>query len=124
MLYEVMGWQGPITYRQYLVWIDWSNHDMNFPSRQEYYLMQVACEVRRGWVTGKPSEVTLNDMRLKFTVPKPSPSQTSNSPPLFPQEDNLALAKWGHALGINVETPESERGPEWGIPKPWKGKKT
>ena len=40
-------------------------------TREEHYLAQIACEVRRSFVK-KPQSVKLEDFLLKFTAVKPS----------------------------------------------------
>lgn len=37
-----MGWDGPMTERQYLVWLAWLYEDYNRPSRADYYALKVA----------------------------------------------------------------------------------
>lgn len=41
-LHELMGWQGPMTERQYVTWIAWLNENYNHPSRADYYALKIA----------------------------------------------------------------------------------
>ena len=65
-----MGWPGPMTHRQYLLWRVWSQEQWNRPSRSDHYLMAVARELRAlpHLVWGEqPPESTLDDLRVSFT---------------------------------------------------------
>lgn len=42
----MMGWPGPMTYRQYLAWEAWLEQEMNNPGRLEFYLMRLMWETR------------------------------------------------------------------------------
>lgn len=62
-----MGWQGPLTHRQYVCWNEWLNFVRpNQPSPTEYYLMQVAAEQRRGYVKN-PRNVKMASFRIRVT---------------------------------------------------------
>jgi hypothetical protein len=61
-----MGWEGPITHRQYLVWIEWLDMQYDYPSRADYYEMQTAAEVCRMRVGKKASTIKLESMRIRF----------------------------------------------------------
>lgn len=50
-----MGWDGPLTDRQFLVWQAWLDEDYNHPSRGDLYLMQVAHEARYSAASRKPA---------------------------------------------------------------------
>lgn len=54
-----------MSHREHLVQLAYSQEELNHPGRIEYYLMAIACEVRR--VLAKdPSRHKLDDMRLEF----------------------------------------------------------
>lgn len=46
-------------------WQEFNLISMNTPSRSDYYLAQIACEVRRGNVK-KPAAVALDHLLIKF----------------------------------------------------------
>lgn len=58
-----MGWPGPMTYLQMLVWLEWLKSEWNEPDRTDHYLMQIAAYVKAS-STGK--SVDLNSMRIPF----------------------------------------------------------
>lgn len=55
------------THREYLVWMAWLRDRLNHPGLTEYYLMQIAMEVRRV-LSNKPSSIRLEQFKLKFNV--------------------------------------------------------
>jgi hypothetical protein len=60
-----MGWDGPLTHRQFIVWQVWLNQQKNMPSRDNYYQMQIAREVRRQY-SKKPNKVQTEEFKIKF----------------------------------------------------------
>jgi hypothetical protein len=72
-----MGWDGPVTHRQLIVWKEYFRLEMDRPSRTDFYLMRVAFEAfysQRKY----PNNIDLEPFRLKFTSPPPdAPSQGS-----------------------------------------------
>lgn len=76
-----MGWPGPVTHRQFLAWQAWFTFSVNDPGRIEYYLMQIAMEVRRGHVK-KPNSLKMDQFKLNFKAgeeesnPKPKRRMT------------------------------------------------
>jgi hypothetical protein len=68
-----------MSHREYLTRLAWLEEQWNIPSLTHHYLMQVAQEVRRGWIK-KPSTVKSEHFRLKFTsVTKESKSKSSET---------------------------------------------
>lgn len=60
-----MGWEEPLTHRQFLAWQEWLNLQWNEPDRTDHYLMQVSYDIRR--VNAKnPSRVKYKDTRITF----------------------------------------------------------
>ncbi len=68
-LHDLMGWEGPMTHRQFTAWMRWLSVDSKRPKLTDYYLMQVACEVRRKFMRN-PGSVKIKEMRLKFDQTK------------------------------------------------------
>lgn len=60
-----MGWDGPLTHRQFFVWQQWLSDQFEKPSRTDFYLMQVAAEVRKLF-NKNPASVDINNMKLKW----------------------------------------------------------
>jgi hypothetical protein len=66
-----MGWEGPMTNRQFTAWSYWLAESWNNPTRTDNYLMQIACEVRRV-LSKRPKSVQMQHFKLKFgTTQKP-----------------------------------------------------
>lgn len=104
MLHEVLGWDGPMTHRQLLAWDAFFEADWNTPSKDNYYVMAVAAEVRRV-LHNKPKEVELDHFKLKFGIPKPVRPMTT--------EEKIAAmeaskASWKVVLGVGIPEPRTE----------------
>jgi hypothetical protein len=54
--------------RQLLAWLKWLDEQMSTPDRGDWYLMQIACEVRR-FMMKDPGRVKPEDFRLRFERP-------------------------------------------------------
>lgn len=68
-LHEIMGWPGPMTHRQFLVWQAWLDKEWNVPSRSDWYAMQTAREVLcSGQDKEYRAKVSAGDFRMPFTV--------------------------------------------------------
>lgn len=53
------------THRQFMVALQWLRDQWENPDRTDYYLMQIAAEVRRGNAKN-PRSVDANDFKMKF----------------------------------------------------------
>lgn len=71
-----MGWDGPLTHRQYLVWQTWLAGEWNKPSRTDHYLMQIAFYILRSNVT-TPKRVLMEDQKIEFIIGN-KPKKTTN----------------------------------------------
>jgi len=60
-----MGWQGPLTHRQAIVWQAYLEDQWERPSRSDFYLMQIACEAAYS-NRKRPSKVKLDAFRIEF----------------------------------------------------------
>lgn len=60
-----MGWHGPMTHRQFRVWKQWLLNENNRPDRTDYYLMQIAAEIRKPNVKNH-RRVKIGDFKLVF----------------------------------------------------------
>lgn len=93
-LHEVMGWEGPMTHRQYLAWRYWLAEDRNAVGKQEAYLMQIACEVRRV-LHSSPSNVKISDFKLTFETGRHTPESEAT-----PEEaSRVSKLRWLGAFG-------------------------
>jgi hypothetical protein len=61
-----MGWKGPVTHWQFIVWQVWLEQEWNKPSRTDHYLMQLNATVR-GLVS--KDRTSLSDLQIKFQLP-------------------------------------------------------
>ena len=86
-----MGWHGPVTLRQYMVWMAWLDEDYNHPTRTDFYLMQVALDAIRPWTKQK---LTLADFKLEFGK---ASRRESRKPTVEEIEANKL--QWAKALG-------------------------
>jgi hypothetical protein len=67
-LHELMGWPGPLTYRQYKTWEAWLEAEWNRPSRTDHYLMQLNATLIA--VNSKArANVKLDKQRIPFVTP-------------------------------------------------------
>jgi hypothetical protein len=76
-LSEVLGWRGPLTYRQFLVLLAWIEIQYDRPSRTDYYLMAQTMEIRSvAGMFSKRRSVRMRDFVLDFgTRAKPKLSE-------------------------------------------------
>jgi hypothetical protein len=68
MLHELMGWEGPMTHRQFLTWRAWQAEEWNKPSRADYYARQAAGESRRSVMKDPRQAIDLNGLKIPFSV--------------------------------------------------------
>lgn len=91
-IHELLGWRGPMTHRQFKAWQEWEREQWNHPSRDNWYEMQTACEVRRVLMKDK-SATTPQDFKMRFVDPKPVQSS--------PQEGGRAKDKYVSKVAIS-----------------------
>lgn len=91
-----MGWPGPITHRQFVVWEAWLKEEWDKPNRGDNYLMLVAAWVRR---LSENCEVDVDRMKLKFkwktlaeALPELSPEEKAKQESEFYRQRFLTLA--------------------------------
>ncbi len=88
-LHELMGWPGPMTHIQFVMWQDWLRHEMDVPSRSDHYLMQIASEVHK--TKFKPEDT--NKFKMKFShEPAPDPKNLPFPPLTKEQIVNIRAA--------------------------------
>lgn len=59
-LHELMGWDGPMTHRQFLAWQAWQRMDIEQPQRAEIVYSMQAAQAAGGYKT------SLQDHRIEF----------------------------------------------------------
>jgi hypothetical protein len=90
------------TYREYQMLMQWLEMEFDRPDRIDYYLMQIAAEVRRGNVK-KPNSVKMEKFHLKFTHQRRRPKTQE-------EIDRITVAsqaRWMSAVGMTAVPKES-----------------
>jgi ribosomal protein S19E (S16A) len=82
------------TERELKTWLAWLDMQWNTPERSDWYLMQVACEVKRVLMKN-PQSVGVQDFRLKFKDTGARPASTR-------QAALASKMKWMGALGMAI----------------------
>lgn len=54
-----------MSHREYLTRLAWIEENLNDPEKNEFYLMQIASEVRRV-LSKNPNKIKLEDFKIKF----------------------------------------------------------
>lgn len=100
-----MGWDGPVTHRQFITWREWDRSQMEQPDRSDFYAMQIAAEVRRlRYLTARSKKgVDTNELKITF---KPTTSSQEKIPGRTVEEKTkaataMAQATWFARLGMN-----------------------
>jgi len=96
-LHEVIGWPGPMTYRQFCVWHRWMVESLNQPDRHDYYAMQIAAEVRRTILQNKRQSITPTDFKLEWKPVKAAPKKATK------EEIEANKRRWAAFLGVPLE---------------------
>jgi hypothetical protein len=105
-----MGWPGPVTHRQYMLWHRWFGLQWNRPSRDNWYLMAIAAEVRRV-LSKQPRSIKEKHFKLKFDLENPEGPPKNLSPEEVKKRkielSTIAKAKVGAMLGIDLPTEDN-----------------
>lgn len=83
-----------------LVWLAWLDSQYEVPARGDFYLMQVAAEVRRV-LSKKPSAIKLSDFHLRFSERAPASKQ---------QAAAVSKAAWVGRMTMPVKVVTSPSG--------------
>jgi hypothetical protein len=94
-----------MTHREFLTWQAWFAEQWSVPSREDYYLAQIACEVRRV-LSRKPGKVLLKDFVLQFGEGKAKPPPMTRE-----QAAEAAKARWA---GFMTKTVKKRSAPPGG----------
>lgn len=91
------------TERELRVWLAWMTMQWDNPDRSDYYLMQVACEVRRV-LSNNPRGIKVADFRLQFGQP------AAGRPASRQQAAEWSKARWFAAVGLGDNAGSSVGG--------------
>ena len=77
------------------MWCEYLTQDYNYPDRHDFYLAQIATEVRRGSINCvHPNKVRMRDMILKFDTKKKDVKNRT-----LEEADRQAKAFWFGLVG-------------------------
>lgn len=74
-----MGWYGPLTHRQFLVWQVWLRNQWNQPSRSDFYTMQLTA-MQSAKEDVNPSDFVITFKDVESTTALPSQPEEDNRP--------------------------------------------
>jgi hypothetical protein len=99
-LHQLLGWRGPMTHRQFVTWRAWLEMQWNRPTKDDWYSMQIACEVSR--ITAKNKKKPRpKHFQLEFSDPNAKVYESA-SEEVREHISNLALAQWVARVGGRV----------------------
>ena len=95
-----------MTHRQFVLWGRWLEEQWDRPSRGDYYLMQVACQVAR--VLAKhPDKIKLEHFQLRFSDPASDTAPSARNTAAAEQHRKNQMAwsksKWLGAMRGTIE---------------------
>jgi hypothetical protein len=90
------------TSTEFVEWQEYFEKELNMPRREDYYLAQVAAEVRRG-IAKTPASVKTNHFLLKFTTEEKKPIPISEAE--IQQRTANSKAKWFAIANMKARTP-------------------
>lgn len=95
------------THREYRTWSRWLELEWDKPSRSDWFLMQIAAEIRRV-LSKKPKLIQLKHFFLKFTTGK---SDKPIEPEMTKEEaTRIAKNKWFGLVGYKPKKKEKKNG--------------
>lgn len=92
-----MGWDGPVTHRQFKTWEAWDREELDKPNRSDFYQMQIAAEIRRFrfMIARVSTRVDVNQLKIRFNSPTPA---TAEEIPGATHEEKIKVASaWAKA---------------------------
>lgn len=103
------------TNREYRTWMRWLENEDNNPSRSDWYLMQVAAEIRRS-NRKDPNSVAVRDLKLTLKrekvvapIPTASPTPAPDSSTVKATVTALAKSKWFGIVGFGGRASKIKR---------------
>lgn len=98
-----MGWDGPVTYRQYMAWNAWFDMQWHRLTPTLHYLIQLAVEVRRSYVK-KPKLVKPAHLTIKWKERKAAKKRmTLPTKEEIDRSVKAAQARWFSVAGPPVK---------------------
>lgn len=82
-----------ISSTEFLDWIIYLNEEINSFHREDFYLAQIAAEIRRSWINN-PKEVKLNSFLMKFGKSKPKKLSIE-------EKTRRSKRFWSNLVGMN-----------------------
>jgi len=86
-----------ISFREFVDWITFLRREEERETKQDIYLAQIACEVRRGYVA-EPRTVKLKDLMLTSSTEEPAKEEAPRA-----KSKSRSKAAWTKALGVKSE---------------------
>ena len=101
-LHELLGWDGPLTWRQ---WQAWQEAELTDRDRPSFELQALTAEVRRSWVK-EPNKVDESTFAVKLARPMQLTAEEQEQARLL----QIAQSKlaWGLRTGQSVLGDEEE----------------
>ncbi len=84
-----MGWQGPLTHRQYRAWEEWVSIDMGQPGKSEFYQMQTSWAAYYAMCSEKPPFKSDQWALQSAKAAVPAPSRTAPASTTTPGDDEI-----------------------------------
>lgn len=90
-----------VTHREHRLWVEWLSEQWNEPERSDWYLMQIAAEIRqfRYGFSKHPQAVKLKDMKLPFKT-KMEVAAAEQNKELSEREMQRIETAWMARLGL------------------------
>ena len=82
------------THREFVVWMRWLDEEWNRPEPSDYYLMQIAAEIRRV-LSKKPRHIKMEDFKLEFAEAEHAPAATVE------EAAARSKSKWKAIVGLS-----------------------
>lgn len=100
-----MGWEGPITHRQYLAWIEWTGEEDRKTDLTHYYVMQTTAELRRilYLLSSTKEEIKISDFKLQFGDEKKEELRVYSEEPEYTEDGEEILQPPGVLTKEQVE---------------------
>jgi len=83
---------------EFIIWAEFLKQDFNHPDRHDYYLAQIAMEVRRGSMNCRhPNKVKFEDLLMKFEIDK------KDEPKTLEEADERSKKFWFALTGYELK---------------------
>lgn len=80
-----------VTYREYLTWVEYFFNELNNPDRHDYYMMQVAAEVHRGYLRDQRFPVDVDKFKITL-IKKGEKQKVKHTPEQIEMKSKIARA--------------------------------